>query len=373
MANESQVDPKLKSEIRKYGEFDVKGCYACGSCLVSCPLSGDSSSFPRKSISYAQIGLKKPLIGNLEPWLCYYCGDCSTTCPQQTEPGEAMMTLRRYLTSKYDWTGLSAKMYQSKLWQIGALLGVGLVLAILAALFQNNDLLKFGHVFEMSAIFSVALFIIIPNVLRMAWFTMIRGNEQIKIPIILYLTELKTLIYHAVIQIRFKECTDKSRWLKHWLVAAGYILMLTMVVFLDWFHTIPYPFYRPEKWLGYLVIIVLVIFTAEIIIGRIKKREAIHKFSHLSDWLFPVWLFMMALTALLAHLLLSLGFIISGHYLYIFHLIVLGQWALVFVPFGKWPHLLYRPLAIYFHAVKKKAFQRQMSREADLRLAQPTT
>jgi heterodisulfide reductase subunit C len=83
-----KVDPKLMSEVRKYGEFDVTGCFNCGSCTVKCNLSRDSPTFPRKSMRHVVMGLKDQLNGSLEPWLCYYCGDCSKTCPRQTEPGD---------------------------------------------------------------------------------------------------------------------------------------------------------------------------------------------------------------------------------------------------------------------------------------------
>jgi ferredoxin len=59
------------------------------------------------------MGLKDKLAGYLDPWLCYYCGECSKTCPRDANPGELMMTLRRYLTSVYDWTGFSGRLYKS--------------------------------------------------------------------------------------------------------------------------------------------------------------------------------------------------------------------------------------------------------------------
>ncbi|MFQ6112874.1 MAG: 4Fe-4S dicluster domain-containing protein, partial [bacterium] len=104
-------DPTLLAEVRKYGRFDTNACLQCGSCTVVCDLTNSSASFPRRIIRYALLGLRKPLQSSLEPWICHDCGDCSTACPRETEPAEAMMTLRRYLTAQYDWTGLSSKMY----------------------------------------------------------------------------------------------------------------------------------------------------------------------------------------------------------------------------------------------------------------------
>jgi len=36
------------------------------------------------------------------------------------------------------------------------------------------------------------------------------------------------------------------------------------------------------------------------------------------------------------------------------------------VPFGKWAHMLYRPLAIYLQAVKERTLQQQVPKEAIL-------
>jgi len=64
------------------------------------------------------MGLKKKVVTNVDPWLCYYCGDCTTTCPRDANPGEFMMSMRRYLTSVYDWTGLSKICFiPTKIWE----------------------------------------------------------------------------------------------------------------------------------------------------------------------------------------------------------------------------------------------------------------
>ena len=81
---EVQIEPSLISEVRRFGGFDAAACYNCGSCAAVCALSKDNAMFPRNSMRYVQLGLRKPLSGSLDPWLCYYCGDCATTCPRQT-------------------------------------------------------------------------------------------------------------------------------------------------------------------------------------------------------------------------------------------------------------------------------------------------
>ena len=121
-----QTDPGLLADIRRYGKFDTSGCYQCGSCTLACELVMDFASFPRRSIRYALLGLRKPLLGSLEPWICHDCGDCSIYCPRQADPRMSMMTLRSFLTAQYDWTGISARLLRSRAWHIGALIFVSL-------------------------------------------------------------------------------------------------------------------------------------------------------------------------------------------------------------------------------------------------------
>ena len=113
------ADPAVREEIKRFstGTVNPENCFQCGSCTAVCPLSKDNNVFPRKTIRNIQLGLKDRLLESSEPWLCYYCGDCSATCPRDANPGELMMGTRRYLTSRYDWTGLSGRLYLSAGWQ----------------------------------------------------------------------------------------------------------------------------------------------------------------------------------------------------------------------------------------------------------------
>jgi quinone-modifying oxidoreductase subunit QmoC len=195
------------------------------------------------------------------------------------------------------------------------------------------------------------------------------NGEKVKIPLFTFLVEAKTIVVHALTQKLFLGCKDnKSRWLKHFLIVAGYLIMFALVVvFLEWFQTDNiYPIYHPQRWVGYFAAAVLIYFTAEIIVGRIRKRDQIHKFSDLMDWMFPILLFLMAVTGIFVHIFRYMGLPLATYYSYVIHLIVAFLWLVVIVPFGKWTHLLYRSLAIYYHTVKEKALQRPVPEEAVL-------
>jgi quinone-modifying oxidoreductase subunit QmoC len=60
----------------------------------------------------------------------------------------------------------------------------------------------------------------------------------------------------------------------------------------------------------------------------------------------------MGVTAFLVRLFIDLELIDTQQWMYIIHLTVLAQWALIIVPFGKWTHFLYRSFAMYFSKIK---------------------
>jgi quinone-modifying oxidoreductase subunit QmoC len=95
-----------------------------------------------------------------------------------------------------------------------------------------------------------------------------------------------------------------------------------------------------------------------------RKERQLHRFSHLSDWIFPILLFAGAFTGGLTHTLRYLGFPMATYVTYVIHLAILVPMLTLEVPFGKWSHLAYRPLAVYFDAVKMKAKQLALAEDS---------
>jgi heterodisulfide reductase subunit C/quinone-modifying oxidoreductase subunit QmoC len=126
-----RVNTDVKKELSDFGIHEWNECFHCGNCTAICPLTEQGFLFPRRGIRYVQMGLKDKLVSSVDPWLCYYCGECTETCPRDANPAEIMMSLRRYLTSLYDWTGLSKKFYISKIWELGAIMIIALLVILL--------------------------------------------------------------------------------------------------------------------------------------------------------------------------------------------------------------------------------------------------
>ena len=129
-------DPSLLVEIRQHGVFNAHGCFNCGSCTIACDLAADTASFPRRIMQSVVLGLRDSVLLDLDAWRCHDCGDCSTTCPRQAEPRQSVMTLRRYLTAQYDWTGIAARISRSPAFEVAALSAVSLLVLALIILYH---------------------------------------------------------------------------------------------------------------------------------------------------------------------------------------------------------------------------------------------
>lgn len=346
----AKINPSFGKELNKYGAINSNACYNCGNCTAVCSLSTEEVSFPREMVRLSTLGLEDDIQSSLKPWECYYCGECSTHCPQEANPSELMMSLRRYLTAKYDWTGLSGLMYKSLPLSIAAfvLTLVGVLIFAFSVDFVLEKMVHIGHLFEMIAIGTVGLVILLPNVARMWWFTILKPGTKVSFK--KYLSSMGDLFVHMFTQKRALGCDDNQlRWFEHFLMVIGYLSLLFTTVFLNWFSSE----YLIVTIFGYVVSAIVFVVTFDFVLSRIKKKKEISKHSQPSDWFFVIWLFLMGLSAFMVRLFIDLDLLETNKWLYLVHLTVLVQWALIIVPFGKWTHFLYRSFAMYFAKLKK--------------------
>lgn len=343
------INPAFGNELQKYGSVNFNACYNCGNCTAVCSLSTTENSFPRNMVRLSALGLEEEIQASLKPWECYYCGECTTYCPQEANPGELMMSLRRYLTAKYDWTGLSGLLYKSLPVSIAAfvLVFVGVMAFAMSVGFELETLLHVGHQFEMIAIGTIGMVILLPNIIRMWNFTILKPG--VKVPAKKYMSSMGELFVHMFTQKRALGCDDnQKRWFEHLILVFGYLALLFTTVFLDWFSTESLFVHV----FGYIVSTVVFVVTIDFVSGRMKKNREVNKHSQPSDWFFVIWLFLMGFTAFVVRLFIDFDWLESNKWLYIFHFTVLAQWALLIVPFGKWTHFLYRSFAMYFAKLK---------------------
>lgn len=373
-----RIDPDFKEEMKAYGTSSSwNACFHCGNCTALCPLTENEALFPRKGIRQMQLGLKESLASNVDPWLCYYCGECSDTCPRNANPGEIMMALRRYLTTIYDWTGLARRFYNSKKWEFGML---GLVASLILILFiffhgpMTTELTPQGGVQLNSfapwksieigdwILAGLLSFFLLSNIFNM-YFKIVLKDRSLRVPPGMYITELWALIVHFFTQKKFATCEKgRSFWISHLLLMTGYsIMFLFIVVLLRWFQTDTiHPWWHGQRLLGYYATLGMLVGIIYFLIGRIRKDKQKNKYSHFTDWSYLILLLAGTLTGILVHIFRISGLPMITYYTYVIHLMILVPMLVIEVPFSKWSHLAYRPFAIYFYNLKKRAQSRQL-------------
>ena len=360
-----RLNESLGEELALFGGKTLDRCFNCGNCTAVCGLTDGEHVFPRRVIRHLQLGLERRLLESTDPWLCYYCGQCSETCPREAEPGELMMATRRWLTSRYDWTGLSRRLYLGARWQIGMLLVVAFAVLLLFVLpsgfgfrllarhpeaWSTVRLEYFApkgvvHVGDL-VLAAVMGFFLLTNAARMA-FHVWRGTglPWSRLPL-----ALLPLVVHGVTQKRWRDCEggEWKQWFRHFLLVTGYATLFALVV-------IFLPVFQVERgglagwhWtalLGYYGTAVLLGTTIWITRDRWRRHDVIHRFSHQTDWLFLFLLVATVTSGILMHAFRMLDWPWATYVTYAAHLVIAVPMLAVEVPFGKWAHLLYRPLA----------------------------
>jgi len=290
-----------------------------------------------------------------------------------------MATLRRFLSGQYEWTGMASKLLTSRAWYFGSLSFVA-VLAVLLILSYHlwyvglpfsglATALGMEHMFPIMTYYTVTV-MLFPLLLQLSrvhrvWLLTMRGAQQ-SIPFSVYVVEAWMYLYQSVTQSLMRKCPEKGRWLGHWILVLGTVMMLTIKVFaLRWFQTDNiYPMYHPQRWLGYLAAAFIFYGAGDILIGRLQAKKEIYKETRPEDLVFPVLLVLTACSGLAAHIFRYAGLALAAHFTYALHVIIATPMLVVEMPFGKAAHMIYRPLALYFQAVKERAAQLAPAQEA---------
>jgi uncharacterized membrane protein (DUF485 family) len=273
------------------------------------------------------------------------------------------MSLRRWLTARYDWTGISRLFYRSWKAELAAI--------VLVALLAGAGFLAFGfsrgsidhydganaflpsasiHVFDW-ILAGVLVFFLASNCARMWWKTMGKDKDT-RFAIGAYLTRIYLLPLHFFTQMRFAKCDRKRPWVVHLVLMLSYVTMLVLIMFfLKYMASGPQVDWRVHAF-GLAAAIGLVVTTAWAMRGRMLRSETQYQHSHESDWMFLILLLIVAGTGVLQFVLHRSGADVAANVAYVVHLMGVVPMLALEVPFSKWSHLAYRPLAMYFADVR---------------------
>ena len=382
------VDPGLIADIKRFGAADVSACFSCGNCSAICPLSDNHGTFPRRMIRYGQVGLRDELLSSKELWACYHCGLCSESCPQQADPGEYMAAARRYAIASYDRTGIARTLYTHPA------AGTGVVLAIAAAFATFFTLLSGAQSRHALRLFSflpdgvvhwtgVAVMIAVVLVAVVGVTTMVHGlarregvhGRDLFVDTTAWRRAWRgawsAVAVESLGQKRFREdCADadptehwyQKRWIVHATVMWGFIGLLVATM-ADYGLSLtglratgtPEPVWYPVRLLGTLAGLAMVAGVSTMILSRLRHANQASAVSHQSDWVFLTLLWVVGVSGLATELALYLpGAPSWGYWMFVAH-VSLAMELLVLLPFMKFAHVIYRPVALFFHALASAA------------------
>ncbi len=382
------VTPGLLSDLARFGATDVSACFSCGTCTAVCPLVDNDATFPRRIIRYGQLGLRDELLSSKELWTCYHCGLCTESCPQSADPAQYMAAARRYAIAGYDRTRLARTLYTHPV--VGA--GVATVLAGVFALFlyafhgerstTSFQLFRFipegvvhwTGVAVMVLVALAALSGIVTMVAGIArkegvawrdvWGRVGRGHGWSAVWSAGAVESLGQRRYRedcAEAQID-REPLYRRRWFIHAMTMWGFtgLLLATMsdyalsVVGLRRTGT-PEPIWYPVRLLGTVAGVMLVYGVTLMLVNRLGHLNRASRESAASDWLFLTLLWVVAVSGFLVELSLYVGTAPAwGYWIFLFHVSVALD-LLVLLPFMKFAHALYRPVALFFHSLASQS------------------
>jgi len=370
----ARVDHNLYPELRRFGATDISACFNCGVCSAICPLSVDGASFPRRMSRYAQLGLRDKLLASPELWSCYGCAECTESCPTQADPASFMAAARRYAVASYDRTRLAYLLATSRAFAVVFVIAlVGVLAAFMYSVHRPADgstLALFDFV-PTDVIHNMGLvaMIVMGLAALVGLFEMVghvaRGASRGARPSIGKTAgaAIYAIGTESMAQTRFrKDCADApesqpwylKRWFIHFATMWGFLGLLGATM-LDYGLELtgikatgtPVPVWYPVRLLGTLAGAALIYGTTVLIVRRLRRSDRSSAHSTTSDWTFLAMLWVAGATGFVLELALYLPTAPTwGYPMFLLHVGVAMALVLL-VPFGKFAHVLYRPVALF--------------------------
>jgi len=370
----TRVDRNLYPELQRYGATDISACFNCGVCTAICPLSVDGASFPRRMSRYAQLGMRDKLLSSPELWSCYGCSECTDSCPTQADPASFMAAARRYAVASYDRTHLAHYLATSRVFALVFVTAlVGLLSAFMYSVHKPVDgstLAFFDFVpsdvvhnmgVAVMAVMGLAALIGLLEMVRRVLRGPATGAAKAKVRKTVD-AAWNAVAVESLAQTRFRRDCDATetrpwysqRWFIHFATMWGFLGLLAATM-LDYGLELlglkatgtPVPIWYPVRLLGTLAGAALIYGTTVLIVRRLRRSDRSSLHSTTSDWTFLSMLWIAGVTGFILELGLYLPSAPSwGYPMFLAHVAVAMALVLL-VPFGKFAHVLYRPVALF--------------------------
>ena len=369
-----KIEPDLDfiQDIMDNGGDTLKKCFQCGTCSVVCNLAPDDSPFPRKEMIWAQWGLKDNLISDPDVWNCFQCSDCSAYCPRGASPGDVLSAVRKKVIEGLAWPSFMGRMVADPQY-LPFLVGFPALIILVVLLYNGTGNLE-SPVLYGSMITHLQLNLVFPTFAGLAALAFLMGINKIWTGasgegLIGFLPKSdKARLVGASIDVitdivahkDFDQCgTNHWRKLAHQLVLFGFIgLLITTVLaivvlvpaeFFHWYGFGHYPLapLHPVKWLGNASGIALLAGSWLMIQNRKKMAETGDMKSSYFDLFFLYVVFGVGLTGMLSQFLRFADVAIIAYPTYFVHLVLVFT-LLIYSPYSKFAHFVYRTVALIY-------------------------
>src|SRR5262245_6497316 len=360
------TDLEWKRRIIGLDASDLSLCYQCGTCTAVGPCTTADNPFPRKEMVWVQWGLKERALGNASIWLCHQCGTCNAYCPPDAKPSNVMAALRDDSIAHYAVPAFLGR----ALARPGSLpllfaIPVVIVLAVLGWLVHLSALpegrivfSKFMPIACIEVIFlassGLAALGAIAGGLRYWRAMCAAAGTEGRGPAAALLPTLVDILKHR----RFGQCTAAPAGTRpthkeyfhhtHLVVFYGFLglVVTTASVGIGIYafgYLTPWPLWHPVKILGNLSGAAVIAAVAIFLARRIADGRRAGKSTY-SDWLFLAVLGLTTLTGFGSQWL-RLADLRLAYPMYFVHLVFI-YFLLVFIPYSKFAHLVYRTVAM---------------------------
>ncbi len=375
----ARIEPDLDfiQDLTRQGGDTLKKCFQCGTCSGVCDVSPDDHPFPRKEMMWANWGLKDRLLADPDIWLCYQCNDCSLRCPRGAKPGEMLGSIRQMSIRQHAFPQVLGR-WVNQPHCIPLLLGIPAALLTAALLMRDpvSNALGLARVDSETIVFAFSshfphwmlnsffglftLLMVLAVVIgvRRFWNHLKAGAapERIAAPRNDLLPSLWKVTKNVITHEKFDQCSRaSSRFFTHSLVFFGFIALTLVAIWVltarynplirsDFVY--PFAFFDPWKMIANAGGLAVIAGCLLMIRDRLRDRERFGGGKYF-DYGLILQILITVLTGFGTELLHYLRLEPHRHVMYFVHLVFVFA-LLMYLPYSKFAHMIYRTAALVF-------------------------